>query len=55
MQNHLSGIRFTNVEGIKKWLDDFLGAKDEKFFCDGIHKLPDRWEKVAASDGQYFE
>ena len=25
MQNHLSGILFTNVEGIKKWLD-------EKFF-----------------------
>ena len=55
MQNHLSGIRFTNFEGIKKWLDDFLGAKDEKFFWDGIHKLPERWEKVAASDGQYFE
>ena len=29
MQNHRSGIRFTNVEGITKWLDDLLGAKDE--------------------------
>lgn len=55
MQNALSGIRFTSVDGIKKWIDTFLAAKPEKFFWDGIHKLPERWEKVVASDGQYFE
>ena len=42
MQHHLSGIQFTNVEGIKKWLDC---AKDEHFFRDGVHKLLKRWEK----------
>lgn len=55
MQNLLTGIRFTSVDGIKKWLDSFLGGKQEQFFWDGIHKLPERWENVVASDGQYFE
>ena len=55
MQNALTGIRFTSERGIKNWLDSFLAAKPAQFFWDGIHKLPERWEKVIASDGQYFE
>lgn len=55
MQNALSGIRFTSEQGIKNWLDSFLASKDEAFFRRGIHLLPERWEKVIASDGQYFE
>ena len=55
MQNVLTGIRFTSEQGIKNWLDSFLAAKPAQFFWDGIHKLPERWEKVIASDGQYFE
>ena len=55
MQNAVTGIRFTSEQGIKNWLDSFLAAKPVQFFWDGIHKLPERWEKVIASDGQYFE
>ena len=55
MQNALSGIRFTSVQGIRNWLDDFLAAKPAQFYWDGIHKLPERWGKVVVSDGQYFE
>ena len=55
MQNALTGIRFTSENGIKNWLDSFLAAKPVQFFWDGIHKSPERWEKVIASDGQYFE
>ena len=55
MQNALTGIRFTSEQDIKNWLDSFLDAKPAQFFWDGIHKLPERWEKVIASDGQYFE
>ena len=55
MQNALTGIRFSSEQGIKNWLDSFLAAKPAQFFCDDIHKLPERWEKVIASDGQYFE
>ena len=55
MQNALTGIRFTSEQGIKDWLDSFLAAKPVQFIWDGIHKLPERWEKAIASDGQYFE
>ena len=36
-------------------LDLFLNSKSEKFFWAEIHKLPERWEKVIAGDGKYFE
>ena len=55
MQNALTGIRFTSEQGVKNCLDSFLAAKPAQFFWDGIHKLPERWEKVIASDRQYFE
>ena len=55
MQNALTGIRFTSEQGIKNWLDSFLATKSVQFFWDGIHKLPEKWKKVIASDGQYFE
>lgn len=55
MQNKLSGKRFTSVESIENWLDSFFDSKDEKFYWDGIHALPEKWAKVIASDGQYFE
>ena len=55
MQNALTGIRFTSEQGIKNCLDSFLAAKPAQFFWDRIHKLPESWEKVIVSDGQYFE
>ena len=55
IQNALTGIRFTSGQGIKNWLDLFLAAKLAQLFWERIHKLPERWEKVTASDGQYFE
>ena len=54
MQNALTGIRFTSEQGVKNWLVSFLAAKPAQFFWNGIHKFPERWEKVIASDGQYF-
>ena len=55
MQNALTGVRFTSEQGIKNWLDSFLAAKPVQLFWDRIHKLSERWEKVIASDVQYFE
>ena len=55
MQNALTGIWFTSEQGIKNWLDSFLAAKPMQCFWDRIHKFPEIWEKVIASDGQYFE
>ena len=55
MPNALTGIRFTSEQGIKNWLDSFLANNPAQFFWDGIHKFPERWGKVIASYGQYFE
>lgn len=55
MQNDLAGHRFQTTEEIENWLDDWIGKKDKHFFWNGIHNLRDRWAKVVASDGQYFE
>ncbi|KYM75337.1 hypothetical protein ALC53_14245 [Atta colombica] len=36
-------------------LDRFVVASKDEFFRRGIRTLSERWEKVVASDGQYFE
>jgi len=36
-------------------IDDWIASKDEAFFRRGIHMLPERWEKIMASGGHYFE
>lgn len=55
MQHDLAGHRFTSFAEIENWLLTWIASKDETFFRDGIRKLPERWEKVVASDGQYFD
>jgi len=42
-------------EEIKNWIDTWIASKDEQFFRRGICTLPERWEKIVASDGQYFK
>jgi len=46
--------RFTSFVEIENWLQNWIASKDESFFRDGIRKLPERWENVVGSDGQYF-
>jgi len=49
---HLSST--SHHEDIKNCINDWIVSKDEAFFRRGIHML-ERWEKVVASDGHYFE
>jgi len=46
---------FTSYEDTKNCIDDWIASKNEAFFRRGIHMLSERWEKVVASDGHYFE
>jgi len=46
----LSEQHFTSYEDTKNCIDDWITSKDEAFFRCGIHMLPERWEKVMASD-----
>lgn len=55
MQHGLSEQRFNSYEEVKKWLDKWIASKDEEFFQRGIRNLPQRWTKVVANGGQYFE
>lgn len=55
MQHTLSGQQFTKVEDIKKCIDDFIASKPRSFFRSGIRNLPDRWGKVLANGGKYFD
>lgn len=55
MQLALQDVRFTSYESIKKWLDEWIASKDEEFFRQGIRQLPERWAKVVAFDGSYFD
>ena len=47
--------QFRSYEDIEKRLDSWIASKDEHFYHDGIRALPERWAKVVANDGQYFE
>ncbi|KAG5322118.1 MOS1T transposase, partial [Pseudoatta argentina] len=50
----LANHRFTSFAEIENWLQNWITSKDESFFRDEMRNLSERWEKVVASDGQYF-
>ena len=51
----LADQHFQSFEELEKWIASWIASKEDSFFRAGIRKLPERWEKVVASDGQYFE
>ncbi|GBP95514.1 Mariner Mos1 transposase [Eumeta japonica] len=51
----LSEQRFTSYEDTKNWVDLWIASKGKEFFRLSIRTLPERWKKVVASDGQYFD
>ncbi|GFW24603.1 mariner Mos1 transposase [Trichonephila clavipes] len=54
MAHGLADQHFRSYE-VKNWIDSWITSKDDQFFQRGIRTLPERWEKVVASEGQYFE
>lgn len=55
MAHDLAEKHFNSYDECKKWIDLWINTKDQSFFQQGIRLLPERWEKVVANDGQYFE
>ncbi|KYM90521.1 UPF0293 protein C16orf42 [Atta colombica] len=55
MAHGLADQHFRSYEEVKNWVDSWIVSKDDQFFRRGIRTLSERWEKVVASDGQYFE
>jgi len=55
MAHALAEEHFNSYEDVKKWVFEWIASKDESFFRRRICLLPERWEKVIASDEQYFD
>ena len=55
MAHDLADQQFRSYEDIEKWLDSWIASKDKHFYRNSIRALPERWAKVVANDGQYFE
>ena len=55
MARALAEEHFNSYKDIEKWVSEWIVSKDESFFRRGIRLLSERWEKVIANDGQYFD
>ncbi|GBP07631.1 Mariner Mos1 transposase [Eumeta japonica] len=55
MAHGLADQRFNSYEEVKKWIDSWIASKNMTFFRCRIHILPEKWERVVSSDGQYFK
>lgn len=55
MVHALAEQYFHSYEDAKKWVDLGLASKDVSFLQCGIQMVPERLEKVVASNGQYFQ
>ena len=54
LQYSIQGKIFNSLEDCKKHLEQFSAQKDQKFWEDGIMKLPEKWKKVVEQDGEYI-
>lgn len=43
-----------NFVNLTNWIDNWIAAKRENLFKDAFHKLPNNWQKVITSDGNYL-
>lgn len=54
MSHSLADQQFRSYDDTIKWLDSWISSKNKDFFQNGIRNLPERWEQVVATGGQYF-
>lgn len=55
LESFLRGKMFENRRDLIERLEEFFTSKPPDFYSAGIKKLPDRWRKVLASQGNYFD
>jgi histone-lysine N-methyltransferase SETMAR len=54
LSNHLEGKVFDEQKSLETDLQHFFDSKPASFYCDGIHKLPTRWQYILNHDGDYY-
>jgi len=45
---------YEDADEIRKCIDDFIALKPVSFYCQGIRKLPERWQKMVDANEEYF-
>ena len=55
MQHALENTHFHNYSEVENWVAKWIDSKDRPFFRRGIQLLPEKWQKVIASEGKYFD
>ena len=46
----LSEWYFTSYENKQNWFDEWIASKEEQFFYNSIHLLPEKWQNGIAND-----
>ena len=55
LKKDLRGTRFVDDQKLTETVKGWFEEKSLEFYCNGIKKLKERYKRVIASDGQYFE
>ena len=55
LKEHLDGKKFRKNEEVIRDVQEWLHWQPKDFFLSGICKLPDRWRKCIANQGDYVE
>jgi len=55
LKEHLGGKHFRNNEEVIQDVQEWLHWQPKYFVLSGIRKLPDRWRKCTANQGDYVE
>jgi len=53
LQNSLGCKKLADRDAAETHLGKFLNNKPQKFYTDGIMKLPEKWQKIIDNNGQY--
>ncbi|KAG5338236.1 SETMR methyltransferase, partial [Acromyrmex charruanus] len=48
LQNSLNGVKLASKEACENHLKQFFDQKPQKFYCDGIMALPQKWQNNGA-------
>jgi transposase len=54
LSNFLKEKHFNNLDHLKNDIQTFFESKTPEFYAEGILQLPQRWEMVLDSDGEYI-
>ena len=54
LQNFLNGKIFRSQEQGRQAIEEFFESTPTAFYMDGIHKLPEGWEKIIMNYGDFI-